>query len=145
MSTLKRIAIPKVGQGGAGCHHHNKIRTSVSWRFHQHRPLSEVRDSRDKEAMSKKIIYTHPNGNKYSIRIRKLTPRDCFRLMGVRDPDIDKLLAKEKTGQQIISNSKLYQLAGNSIVTNCMTAMFEELFYPSGEKYKDKSGQLTLF
>ena len=96
--------------------------------------------------MSKKeIIHTAPNGKKYSIRIRKFTPRDCFRLMGVRDPDIDKLLAREKTGQQIISNSKLYQLAGNSIVTNCMTAMFDELLYPSGEKYKNKDGQLSLF
>lgn len=94
---------------------------------------------------NKEIIYTHPDGSKYAIKIRKFTPRDCFRLMGVRDYDIDKLLAKEKTGAQIISNSKLYQLAGNSIVTNCMTAMFEELLYPSGEKYKGKDGQLSLF
>lgn len=93
----------------------------------------------------REAVYTHPNGKRYGIRIRKLTPRDAFRLMGVRDPDIDKLLAKEKTGKQIISNSKLYCMAGNSIVTNCMTAMFEELLFPSGNNYKDKDGQLTLF
>lgn len=53
--------------------------------------------------MNKEIIHTAPNGKKYSIQIRKYTPRDCFRLMGVHEADIDKLLSKEKTGQLIIS------------------------------------------
>ena len=47
-------------------------------------------------------------------RIRKLTPRECFRLMGVSDSDIDKIQA---TG---ISNSQQYKMAGNSIVVDCM-------------------------
>lgn len=64
--------------------------------------------------MSKEIIHTAPNGKKYSIQIRKYTPRDCFRLMGVHEADIDKLLSKEKSGQLIICKSKLYALAGNS-------------------------------
>lgn len=38
-----------------------------------------------------------------------------------------------------------YALAGNSIVTNCLTAMFEELIFPSGNHYHDKTGQLSLF
>lgn len=67
--------------------------------------------------MNKEIIHTAPNGKKYSIQIRKYTPRDCFRLMGVHEADIDKLLSKEKSGQLIICKSKLYALAGNSIVT----------------------------
>lgn len=87
----------------------------------------------------------HSNGKRYSIQIRKYTPRDCFRLMGVHEADIDKLLSKEKSGQLIISKSKLYALAGNSIVTNCLTAMFEELIFPSGNHYHDKTGQLSLF
>lgn len=95
--------------------------------------------------MSKQIIHTAPNGKQYSIEIRKYTPRDCFRLMGVHDEDIDKLLSKEKDGSPIICKSKLYALAGNSIVTNCMTAMFEKLFFPDGEPYHDKNGQLSLF
>lgn len=95
--------------------------------------------------MNKEIIHTAPNGKKYSIQIRKYTPRDCFRLMGVHEADIDKLLSKEKSGQLIICKSKLYALAGNSIVTNCLTAMFEELIFPSGNYYHDKSGQLSLF
>lgn len=93
----------------------------------------------------KQLQVTASNGKRYEIQIRKFTPRDCFRLMGVHDEDIDKILQKEKSGEQIISNSKLYALAGNSIVTNCMTAMFGELFYPSGNHYHDKSGQLSLF
>jgi len=95
--------------------------------------------------MNKEIIHTAPNGKKYSIQIRKYTPRDCFRLMGVHEADIDKLLSKEKDGSPIICKSKLYALAGNSIVTNCLTAMFEELIFPSGNHYHDKSGQLSLF
>ena len=55
-------------------------------------------------------------------RIRKLTPRECFRLMGVKEHDIDTLL---NAG---ISNSQLYKLAGNSIVVNCIAAIFRQLF-----------------
>lgn len=107
--------------------------------------LNRQRDMTFVTIMNKEIIHTAPNGKKYSIQIRKYTPRDCFRLMGVHEADIDKLLSKEKTGQLIISKSKLYALAGNSIVTNCLTAMFEELIFPSGNHYHDKTGQLSLF
>lgn len=55
-------------------------------------------------------------------RIRKLTPRECFRLMGVSEPDIDTLLSAG------ISNSQLYKLAGNSIVVNCLAGIFRQLF-----------------
>ena len=47
-------------------------------------------------------------------RIRKLTPRECFRLMGVSDKDIDKL---QSAG---ISESQQYKLAGNSIVVDTL-------------------------
>ena len=55
-------------------------------------------------------------------RIRKLTPRECFRLMGMRDDDIDKIQA---TG---ISNTQQYKMAGNSIVVDVLEAIFKELF-----------------
>ena len=55
-------------------------------------------------------------------RIRKLTPRECFRLMGVGEAEIDMLLSSG------ISNSQLYKLAGNSIVINCLAAIFRQLF-----------------
>ena len=62
-------------------------------------------------------------------RIRKLTPRECFRLMGMRDDDIDKI---QTTG---ISNTQQYKMAGNSIVVDVLEAIFGELF---GIKKKDK-------
>lgn len=58
------------------------------------------------------------------IRIRKLTPRENFRLMDVDEPDIDTLLAAG------ISDSQLYKLAGNSIVVAPLAAIFKNLFYP---------------
>lgn len=54
------------------------------------------------------------------VRIRKLTPRECFRLMGFADDDFDKIKG--------ISNSQLYKMAGNSVVVNVLTEIFKELF-----------------
>lgn len=62
----------------------------------------------------------HNNRVAYNYRIRKLTERECFRLMGVRDKDFDKI----KDNQ---SKSSLYHLAGDSIVTTCLMAIFGEL------------------
>lgn len=58
-------------------------------------------------------------GNMY--RIRKLTPKECFRLMGVCDKDFDKIAKNQ-------SDSSLYHLAGDSIVTTCLGAIFGSLF-----------------
>lgn len=55
---------------------------------------------------------------KYSIR--KLTPRECGRLMGVSDEDISKMVA-------VNSNTQLYKQFGNSIVVDVMCAMFRTL------------------
>lgn len=53
-------------------------------------------------------------------RIRKLTPRECGRLMGVSDEDIDKMEA-------VNSNTQLYKQFGNSIVVDVMCDMFRNL------------------
>lgn len=58
-----------------------------------------------------------------AFRIRKLTPRECFRLMGVSDADIDRIQAAG------ISNSQQYKLAGNSIVVDVLEAIFRNLFF----------------
>ena len=68
-------------------------------------------------------------------RIRKLTPRECFRLMGVDDKDIDKMQAAG------VSNSAQYKLAGNSIVVDVLFHIFRKMFI---ETYNE-SQQLTLF
>lgn len=68
-------------------------------------------------------------------RIRKLTPRECFRLQGVYDEDIDKIQTTD------ISKSAQYSLAGNSITIDVLYYIFRSLFV-------DKSNhnqQLTLF
>lgn len=61
-------------------------------------------------------------------RIRKLTPRECYRLMGVDDDEIKLLLDAD------LKDSNHYKLAGNSIVVNCMTNIFEKLFYTRDER-----------
>lgn len=67
-------------------------------------------------------------------RIRKLTARECFRLMGVKDEQFDRLNG--------ISNSQLYKLAGNSIVVDVLEAIFKNLLMPETTETK---GQLSLF
>ena len=56
------------------------------------------------------------------IRIRKLTPKECFRLMGFSDEDFD---AAQKAG---VSNSQLYKQAGNSIVVDVLYYIYVELY-----------------
>ena len=54
-------------------------------------------------------------------RIRKLTPRECFRLMGFDDSDFDKVEGN-------LSNTQLYKQAGNSIVVNVLEEIYKHLF-----------------
>lgn len=68
-------------------------------------------------------------------RIRKLTPREVFRLMGVEDADIDKLLSAG------ISNSQLYKCAGNSIVVDNLYHIIRKMFIDTG----CESQEPTLF
>jgi len=70
-------------------------------------------------------------------RIRKLTPRECFRLMGVDDTDIDKI---QQSG---ISNSAQYKLAGNSIVVDVLFHLFRKMFIETG--VEPAATQQTLF
>ena len=58
--------------------------------------------------------------DKSEIRIRKLTPLECWRLMGFKDEQFLK-------AEQVCSNSQLYKQAGNSIVVNVMEEIFKNL------------------
>ena len=60
------------------------------------------------------------------LRIRKLTPKECWRLMGFDDSDFDK-------ASKVNSNAQLYKQAGNSIVVNVLMAIFKELLKKEGE------------
>lgn len=57
-----------------------------------------------------------------NIRIRKLTPRECYRLMGLTFEDCDK------AADVGVSNTHLYKQAGNGIVTNCVELIAEHLY-----------------
>lgn len=61
------------------------------------------------------------DGVTYLIRIRKLTPREVWRLMDFRDEDFDK-------AQAVNSNTQLYKQAGNSIVRNVLVEALRPLF-----------------
>lgn len=53
---------------------------------------------------------------------RKLTPKECFRLMGFYDCDVDTLI------ENGISNAQLYKMAGNSIVVDVLEYLFKQIF-----------------
>ncbi len=53
-------------------------------------------------------------------RIRKLTPKECWRLMGYTDEDFEK-------AAQVNSNSQLYKQAGNAIVKQVLMAIFSQM------------------
>lgn len=75
------------------------------------------------------VAGTHGYANSHiatQYRIRKLTPRECGRLMGVSDEDIDKMSA-------VNSNTQLYKQFGNSIVADVMCAMFKNLNIKQGD------------
>lgn len=55
-----------------------------------------------------------------NLRIRKLTPKECWRLMGFNDSDFKK-------AEKVNSNTQLYKQAGNSIVVNVLMAILKEL------------------
>lgn len=72
-------------------------------------------------------ITTRPEEKKTAIlpcvgkyRIRKLTPRECWRLMGYSDEDFEK-------AQAVNSNTQLYKQAGNAIVKQVLMAIFSQM------------------
>lgn len=65
-----------------------------------------------------------------SFRVRKLTPRECYRLMGFTDEQFDK-------SQAFSSDSQLYKQAGNSIVVDVLYYIFGKLFEVDTETRKE--------
>lgn len=91
----------------------------------------------DQDSVSPTIM-TAQGGNRQPLvvdnvkwRIRKLTPKECWRLMGFSDKDCDH-------ASKYVSDSALYKQAGNSIVTSCLVAIFYSLlFKDSSTKWYD--------
>lgn len=63
-------------------------------------------------------------------RIRKLTPKECWRLMDFSDEDFHK-------AEKVNSNTQLYKQAGNSIVVNVLVAILGQLFIGKEDVYRD--------
>lgn len=79
----------------------------------------------DDKGITRALKASEGSGNipkvvKNNLRIRKLTPRECYRLMGFSDEAFD-------LAQPNQSNSSLYHQAGDSIVVNVLMSIFKEL------------------
>ena len=67
-------------------------------------------------------------GKGENMKIRKLTPKECFRLMGVKDNDFENIAQNQ-------SKQSLYHLAGDSIATTCLMAILSPMI---GVSWLDK-------
>jgi DNA (cytosine-5)-methyltransferase 1 len=65
-------------------------------------------------------------------RIRKLTPKECFRLMNFDDVDFN-------AAEEVNSNTQLYKQSGNSIVVSCLTAIFSQLNIQGIKPWNDRT------
>lgn len=82
------------------------------------RPLTELSQSIKASKVDCGVIY--------KMRIRKLTPKECFRLMGFDDESFHK-------AEAVNSNTQLYKQAGNSIVVDVLEELFKMMLNESGE------------
>ena len=69
-------------------------------------------------------------------RIRKLTPKECWRLMGFSDEEFEK-------AAEVNSNTQLYKQAGNSIVKDVLMAIFKQML-PYEERQIDGIGKQVM-
>lgn len=67
------------------------------------------------------ITATETEIHRMGYRIRKLTPKECWRLMGFTDEDFAK-------AEKVNSNTQLYKQAGNSIVVNVLEAILKNIY-----------------
>lgn len=111
----------------------NKKRMLDMWRTDERvrilqQALSEIQelrmsiDEKEKSKVSDLQKDNRKSNGMCEIRIRKLTPRETFRLMGFSDEDFD---AAHKVG---VSNSQLYKQAGNSIVVDVLYYIYVEVY-----------------
>lgn len=83
-------------------------------------PNSKTRRGRVGNQVAQTLTTSCNQGVVNNYRIRKLTPKECWRLMGFDDEDFEK-------ASQVNSNAQLYKQAGNSIVVQVLEAIFREL------------------
>lgn len=91
-------------------------------------PNSKTRQGRVGKEVAQTLDCACNQGVIENYRIRKLTPRECFRLQGVKDDDIDL----------VVSNTQAYKIAGNAISVNVIQSILRSI-------YKNKSQNLFSF
>lgn len=92
------------------------------------------------EAMGKgggNVPLIQKGDNMNNLRIRKLTPKECWRLMGFDDIDFEK-------ASKVNSNTQLYKQAGNSIVVNVLEAILKNLLLETNNDNVIE-GQMTIY
>jgi site-specific DNA-cytosine methylase len=99
------------------------FRQTIEERIHKDYPYAKTLCTRSDSCCVMIGGYSMEN-----LRIRKLTPKECFRLMGMKDEDIEKVMKHQ-------TNAKAYHLAGDSIVTTCLMGIFGEML---GIDWKEK-------
>lgn len=92
---------------------------------YQYSKSDNFMQGKDRLQLGKEVSDTLQTSQKEGIvngdlKIRRLTPKECFRLMGVRDKDYEKIAKKQ-------SDSSLYHLAGDSIVVDVLMSIFGEM------------------
>lgn len=87
-------------------------------------------DMEDKRNMEEEKTEEVQEEKKTKYAIRKLTPKECFRLMNFSDEDFEKAKA-------VNSNSQLYKQAGNSIVRAVLIAIFSQLGIQGHKKWNE--------
>lgn len=93
--------------------------------------ISEMQINKDTN-ISNTVTASHmpkTYGDSTDFRIRKLTPKECWRLMGFDDEDLYK-------AEAVNSNAQLYKQAGNSIVVDVIEKIYEKLFETYGDVIK---------
>ena len=93
--------------------------------------ISEMQINKDTN-ISNTVTASHmpkTYGDSTDFRIRKLAPKECWRLMGFDDEDFYK-------AEAVNSNSQLYKQAGNSIVVDVIVKIYEKLFERYGDVIK---------
>lgn len=112
-----------------------KGKTQYGWHFEQnvYDVDGETRALKASEGSGNQLkVLEEKEERMNNYRIRKLTARECFRLQGVKNKDFDNIAENQ-------SNASLYHLAGDSITTSVLMAIFGELF---GVEYKSKIREL---
>ena len=84
-------------------------------------PSSNTRRGRVQKDLAQTLDTSDSKGVVENLRIRKLTPKECWRLMGISDEDFEK-------AQEVNSNTQLYKQDGNAIVVDVLEAIFTNMF-----------------